>query len=299
MSFPTTAAPSLTAWQMSYQGLTLGPSTPYSITAIDGLGQPNMNSGDDFRPRDQGEFIGYDYYSGRDFTVDGFIQSDGTSLQNAIKALATATNRTVSDPGTEYPLWFAFPNIGTLATMSRLRKRDIPFALETTIASKADMALMFHSTDPRWYASPTTTSVALGTPGTGATFNVSFNVSFGGGSSGGTTTVTNAGNYETRPILTITGPCTNPSVSNNTTGQTLLFNLVVGAYDKLVIDTDMRSATYTTFGTTIGSTRLGSLVAGSSWFTLAPGNSTLVFQSSDAGAVAGTLQVQYSSAYIF
>lgn len=298
MSFPTTAAPSLTTWQMSYQGLTLGPGTPYALTGITGFAQPNLGFGDITRPRDVGEIIGLDFYDGRDILISGDIVPDSTSLTHAIQALATSTNRTIADPGTEYPLWINYPNVGTIGSMVRLRKRDLPVDLQH-VAGLASMNLQFHATDPRWYATPSSLSTGLGSPGSGLSFNVGFNASFGGGGVGGFLTATNAGNYETRPILTITGPCINPSVTNATTGQSIAFGLTMATGDKLVIDTDFRSATYTTSGSTIASSRLGSLTAGSTWFTLAPGSSTIQFQTQDSAVVAATLQVQFASAYIF
>ena len=298
MAFPTTAAPSLANWQVSYQGVTMGPGTAYGLTTITGFGLPNLNSGDISRPRDEGELIGLDFYAGRDVTISGDITTDGTSLAHAIQALATATNRLTTTAGTEYPLWINYPGIGTIASMVRLRQRDLPIDIQH-VAGLSTMALQFHSTDPRWYATPTTLTTGLSTPGTGLGFNATFNVSFGGGGVGGFVTATNAGNYETRPIFTITGPCTNPSITNATSGGSLSFNLSMATGDTLVIDTDLRSALYTTSGSTVASSRLSALNTGSTWFNLSPGTTTIQFQTQDSSAVAATLQTQFASAYIF
>lgn len=53
----------------------------------------------------------------------------------------------------------------------------------------------------------------------------------------GSVAVANAGNFETRPLATVTGPITSPAVTNVTTGQTVSWTgLALGAADVLVID---------------------------------------------------------------
>jgi hypothetical protein len=62
-----------------------------------------------------------------------------------------------------------------------------------------------------------------------------------------------------------------------------------------VIDTDLHTATYYGPGSSLGSTRLGTLMYGSQWFTLAPGTSQLQFL---AATSEGQLSVQWASAFI-
>lgn len=48
---------------------------------------------------------------------------------------------------------------------------------------------------------------------------------------------TNSGSFETRPLVTITGPITAPAVVNQTTGQTVSFpGLILGSTDVLTLD---------------------------------------------------------------
>jgi hypothetical protein len=121
-------------------------------------------------------------------------------------------------------------------------------------------------------------------------------------------TVTNAGNTETRPVLVINGPVTNPSVSNAsiTGGPTLQFSnpnqtgYTVAAGDQLVIDTDTHSILYYVGGVSSGSapaSRGSWLVPGSTWWDLPPGANLIQFLSQDSAAVAGTVQIQWASAY--
>lgn len=99
----------------------------------------------------------------------------------------------------------------------------------------------------------------------------------------------NAGTFETRPIITVTGPVTSPSIINGNTGQAVTFTgLALAANAQLTLDMDARQA----------------FVSGvffpadpsSSWWVLEPGQ-TLVYMtgSSSAGSVLG---IEFASAYI-
>ena len=270
-SFPTTAAPTLSSWQWSYRGLTFGPSQPYSVTTVDGFGMPAVQTGDVQRPRDMGDFSGFDLLSGRDLTLQGDIVSDGTSLQHAISVLAQATTVTTDTTQTEYPMWVAYPNVGTIATMVRPRKRDLPLDLGH-VSGLATYALQFRATDPRWYSAATTASRT----------NL------------GAVTVTNSGNYETRPVITVNGPISSGwTISNGT--KTLTVNLALTSGQSLAIDLDTRTAQMT--GGTATNVRYA-LGATPAWFTCGPGSTTITLGGAGASS-STTLSVQYASAWVF
>jgi hypothetical protein len=105
----------------------------------------------------------------------------------------------------------------------------------------------------------------------------------------GSLTVTNAGNFETRPTIVITGPITAPAVYNQTMGRLISFSaLTLGATDVLTIDLLNKVATLN------GSPRSADL--GSSWWVLPPGTSQIVLQG--AAAVGATLTINYSDAWM-
>src|SRR5579875_1947174 len=93
MAFPSPAVtpPSLSTWQASFNGLTIGLGTPFAIDKITGLDLPALRSGDVVRQRDHGQLIGLDLLAARDIVIEGDVVSDGTSLQHALVNLATAT----------------------------------------------------------------------------------------------------------------------------------------------------------------------------------------------------------------
>jgi hypothetical protein len=295
VAFPPsgTTVPTLQNYQLSFNGYVFGPNTALEILKIEGLDLPGIRSGDAGRPRDQGLFVGLDVMGGGEFTITGQLAADSVSFQHAWASLAAAT---LPGGSTETPLFLSLPGYGTIATLARVRKRSIPVDIKFALGNLADVNLMFASSDPRWYSTPTqTASVSPPSVIAGFSFPLKFPLSFGGGSVAGALSVNNQGNYETRPKLVVEGPCTNPSITNAGSGANLTFNLVMAAGDRLVIDTDLHTAIYFTSGSSIGSTRLYALAQGSQWFTLEPGVSTIQFL---AGSGEGTLTVEYASAWI-
>lgn len=105
----------------------------------------------------------------------------------------------------------------------------------------------------------------------------------------GSVTCFNAGNFETRPIVTIQGPISFPAVIDTQTGKFVSFsNVNLGVGDRLVIDTDAR------IGTLNGSYRAADL--NSWWWVLQPGSHTLLLAGSTTGGASMT--VSYSDAWI-
>jgi phage-related protein len=124
----------------------------------------------------------------------------------------------------------------------------------------------------------------------GRTYNKTFNYTYGGGSATVTTTISNIGWGTTYPIITISGPITNPVVGNSTSGNTLFFSGTYSALDVLEIDL------YNQLITLNGNPARNLLISGT-WFDAPPGNSNFFFTGT--GTLAGTTQatVSWYSAY--
>lgn len=293
---PSVSVPTLSSsWQAYYNGLTFGGTgTQFNLSKIEGLDLPDVRQGDAGRPRDPGMFIGLDLLPGREITFTGDMGPG--SFASSWTAFATAT---IPGGVTEQPLFVNVPGYGTLATMARVLRRNMPVDIQFALGNLAAFTLQFHCADPRLYNTPTLSpSVGLPAPSAGFSFPLSFPLAFGSGTVAGVITATNTGNIEMRPVLVVTGPCTYPSVTNATWpgSPTLQFGVSMATGDQLVIDLDLKTATYFTSGSTLGQSRLSTIQAGSQWWTLLPGANTIQFLSKDTSPVAGTLQVQYASA---
>ncbi len=299
MAFPavTVTAPTLSNWEAYYNGITFGLSNPYAFHQIDGLfGNAPIKSGDVQRPRDQGEFIGLDLYQGRDFTVDTDAISNGTSLQSSLENLGSAL---LVGGTTELPFYVQLPNLPLLCTMARCRKYAYPINLSYGAKLANPISIAFHSTDPRLYTAPTQEQTAglSGASVSGASFNWSFNLSFGGSVAVSHVNVANSGNYEIRPIVVIAGPCTTPTISNQSIAgiPSLTFNLSLNNGDIMTVDMDAHTVVLN------GVNRLNTLAPGFQWWNLpANSTSTISFTSLDGTPVAGTMTVEApSGAWVF
>lgn len=104
----------------------------------------------------------------------------------------------------------------------------------------------------------------------------------------------NAGRGLAWPILTIVGPCTNPSVLNFNTGEVIYFNAVLAAGESLVIDTNPRRRTVRFNGVANRYRFFDS--ARSDWWALVPGDNDVRvgFATYSAGA---RLTVQWRDAW--
>lgn len=308
---PSLTPPTLANWQFSYQGFTLGASQPAGQLKITGLGDlADIRSNDPPFSRDHGEFVGLDLYSGRDIEFDVWAKTDGTSLQDTLLnfAGATALGSPNLNGNTEQPMWFQLPNYPLLCTMCRPRKRSTPWDATYAAAQVALPVAQFHATDPRLYAVGQQVTVGLPSPTAGMRFPATFPISFGSSSPNGVT-VTNNGNVEMRPILVITGPCTNPTVQNTSIAGTPYITLsnpsqssyTVLAGDQLVVDLGAKTVLYYNGGVASGSvpaSRTGWLQAGFTFWDLPPGNNVVQFLSQDSAQTGATLTVQWASAYM-
>jgi hypothetical protein len=305
MSLPSPAlgAPSLVNDSLQFQGLVMGNGTPFGLTGLEGLGKPDVRSGNMDRPRARGAFPGLNLLKTRLLTATMDIGPPFGAYTNLAGA-GGALRAAVSTEGTtEYPLWLQVPNFPLVACMARvIQKIDPKYDIAADIGSLLKgVAVQFEATDPYLYSAPTrSTTIGLPTPGIGFTFPLTFNWSFGGGSSANMATITNAGDVPCWPVLVITGPCLNPTVSNLSVAgnPTVALNIQLNAGDQLVIDPDMETIVFFAAGAAVGSPAPQLLLSGSSFFAIPGGGSSiLAFNSQDTTPAAGTLTVWSADAY--
>ena len=303
MSFPAASVtvPTLASYQLSFNGLTLGPGTAFEFSKIEGTDMPEVRSGDAARAREHGMFIGLDLMGGRQITVTGDLGPvAGSTFAQSRAALAAAT---IPGGTVEIPLWLNLPGFGTLCTMARCRKRALPIDIAYTFGLAKDIPIQWNSSDPRLYGATQAPVMNLPSflPGSGGLgFPFGFPIAFGGGTAGGSLTVSNPGNIDTAPVLTFTGPCIYPALQNNSIpgDPVVQFGVTLNTGDQLVVDTDFHTALLYPAGSTVGSPVEDTLQPGSTWWTLQPGLSYLNFTSKDSTPAAGTCTVGWAPAYI-
>lgn len=277
-------------WELTYNGLLIGDQSDVMLSGITGLReQPPVRSGNQPKPRAHGAFGGRNYYAERLVQAKLLVQAPQNDFETVLRALGTAFAN-ITDPAGALPLQF---QLGTWDNPRQLwcrpTKGGLPVDLDYQYR-KATVPVEFTADDPLIYDTvQQSATAALPSPTAGLTFPAAAPFTFGA-SSGGSMQITLAGNEATPPTFTITGPVTWPQLTLGS--QFLAFQVTLAAGDTLVVDCSAAAATLN------GSVSRGNtIVAGSSYFWLPPGTSTIGFSSVDATQVTGTCQCTASSAW--
>lgn len=159
-----------------------------------------------------------------------------------------------------------------------------------------DFSLSLVAPDPRkWSVGETTATVDMPnivTP-VGRTYPRTYPLSYpAGGQSSPTIIATNLGNRDSYAVVTFTGGVDQPGVVAADTGAIVQFDLSLGATDTLTVDLGNQTALLN--GT---ASRRSSLMAGATWFALAPGDTRLRMIGNPNGLASPTMYVRYRSAW--
>jgi hypothetical protein len=92
----------------------------------------------------------------------------------------------------------------------------------------------------------------------------------------------------------ITGPCQNPRIEQQTTGVTVTFNTTLSNGDSLVVDAYAGTAVLNGVASRLNTLAPGSYITA---LTVPPGSSTFGFYSSDASATGATMTVAWANCW--
>lgn len=268
----------------SYNGLTWGPGTKFQIIGAKGIDDlPPVSSSDQSKAQKDGSFPGQDELDERTILLDFYIKADSNADFLAQKALFnTAFNRSFIN---ELPLlWSDSTKLINCRCRGRAHDADTAW-----LATWGKAHVMLVAADPLIYDNVLNTTV-LNIPAAtgGLSWPLSWPLSWGSAVSGSSNFV-NTGNATTFPIITFTGPLTNPSIIKNSPApaQSLTFTINLAGGDTLVVDTANQTIIYN--GTASRYNALGA----SQWFGLDPGTTQLSF---GASAGSGTASISWRNA---
>lgn len=251
---------------------------PCQTKGATGLGFPQVRLDQYNRPGVSGATIAHNLYGGRTITLEGTVRGSTRSdyMANRI-ALEAAVSLKLDSVNVPIP--------------RTLFLTDLNFSqYSVSVVTKAFICELTSPTMGRWQLqleamdfileSQIQSSVSLTLPQSGgATYPVTYPVRYGA-SSGGNVVASNLGNAPAFPIISISGPCINPVLSNDSTGEVIRLNLTLSTGDILTID--MRRRLILQGGST---NRIGALLQGSKFWAILPGNNTirLTADAYDAG----------------
>ena len=110
---------------------------------------------------------------------------------------------------------------------------------------------------------------------------------------GASSAATNGGNVSTSPLVRIFGPCTNPTILNQTASLTLAFTIVLGSSERLDVDTNAGTAL---IGSVDYMHALAALSVPPEDWVLIKGVNIVSYSASSGGA--NGVELQYQAAYL-
>lgn len=279
-----------------------GDGSPYQILTVDGLEDlPVIRNQDDNRGYQDGMWTGRDFLSGRTILMTMIIRGDvNNSMSQNFDKMQAALQPQQQGVGL---LQFQLPNQQLQEIGARVRRRSVQINTDYS-SGMATATYEFFCPDPRYYDNfIQNTNLVLGATTAGRTYNrvytgaaqpganpYSTGMIYGGGSTSANL-INNAGWTTTYPVITITGPATNPIVTDVSNGYFLKIDTVLLPTDTLVINTNYRTITLN------GVNRRALLNNLSTWFAAPPGTSYYTFAATGTGTGTSCV-VTWQNAYI-
>lgn len=233
----------LADWQHELGGVLIGAGTDVQVRAIEGLGQPPVRTSDVEPPSEDGLWIGRDYYGGRTIRIDAAVRvtANPGGVLDQIAALQDTADTTAvrGGGGTTMDLRLKLPGRPARTVRGRLRKLEPD--LTQMIHGFAPCDIEFQAQDHYFYADETgTTSIPLGllTSG-GLTFPLAFPLTIAGDPEavGRPGFLGVEGTAPAWPVLRITGPCSNPTITHVASGRQLTVQTTLTAGEWVEVDT--------------------------------------------------------------
>jgi hypothetical protein len=259
-----------------------GQGNDYIVHGWSGFGSPAVRVSDMVRPIDHGVFYGPDFFTARTLTIDVTVRGD--TPEEVVTNVDALLEEWYVDSRTDVDVVKALSVVLPGQDARRLHGRPRRSTLDPRriIGNRCSGTLEYHAADPRWYSDTEhSAGFTLGTATTGRSYNKSFNYGYGGAGSSGTVQIDNAGNFLTRPNLTINGPVTNPFFENITAGKTITFTITLALGESLVVNFDARTVL-------LNGTASRYFTKSGDWWELAAGINDVRFGASafDAAATA-------------
>ena len=226
--------------QIQWAGLLMGPGTAFGVDSSGLTGWedlPEIQSGDADRPTDHGAWTGARYAKSRLVGGQIWLLPDAAGGESA--ALDTVKTLRHALALRDEERWLAVRVHGeTLAMRARVNQRVVPTDQAYATQGVARAAVQWIAADPRRYQ-PTQRLVSTPPPEpeAGLTWPLVFPLDWGQAISTGDVMAENDGSAPTHPVITFQGPCATPSVTEQSTGRRLRYDIALAATDQLVVDT--------------------------------------------------------------
>ncbi|MET9098293.1 phage distal tail protein [Streptomyces antibioticus] len=256
--------------RIQWGDLTVGPGTPYMVTAIEGVDDlPSIRTEDVERPGQHGEYTGPDFVGARVIQLSLGIRGGSPDELRELTLAVRAATQPQAEPA---PLQFLDQD---MLVWAKVRKRSLPYDAEY-LWSIGSAALELYCADPYLYglAEKVATTTAY-SPSSGRTYPWTHPRTYGSAGTAGRISAYNGGSSTAYPVLRLDGPVASPSIEQVTTGGTLTIDATINAGEFLLIDARTRAVLLMGTGQ-----RRAWVRGGSAWPLLAPGSNELAYRGS-------------------
>jgi hypothetical protein len=290
-------------WQYDIGGVVIGAGTPVQVRETAGLGRPPVRESDVDQPSMDGQFAGPDYWAGRQVQIDAAVKipGDPAACHDMVAQIQSATDaaavRLVGGQG----MTLRIKRPGRPVKRLTVRARRIDPEYKQVIHGYVPIDMEFLAHDPTWYADEeSTTELPLGWltgGGFAAPVVAPIYVQDGTVAADRPGWVTNAGDADAWPIIRVTGPCANVTITHVASGRSLFLpalNLAVGRWIEIDTRPGYRTVTWDNGGN--ASTYL-SPASRIDLFSLPPGTSEMRWTAFD-NTNSARLHIRWRDAYI-
>ncbi|MFD9004517.1 hypothetical protein ACFV0T_26750 [Streptomyces sp. NPDC059582] len=296
--------PDLTDYQYDLGGVLIGRGTPVNVIKTQGLlGRPPIRDSSVDQPSMDGQFAGPDYWSARKITIEAAVKvpGDADACHDKLAEIQAVTDaasvRLLGGQGLSLRVKRPGRTVKRLTVRTQLLDPEDDRVIHGYLPF--DMEFLAH--DPTWYADEeSTTELPLGWltgGGFAAPVTAPIYVQDGTVAADRPGWVTNNGDTDAWPIIRITGPCTNVTITHVASGRVLALpslTLTAGQWVELDTRPGYRTVTWDNGGNASGYLSPASRI---DLFTIPPGQSEMRWTSFDNTNTA-RLRLTWRDAYV-
>lgn len=280
--------------QLQFKDYLLGDNEKTFLVSLTGWEDlPSVDSSNTIRPASHGAWPGKKLAGQRILTWSGRFASEEDTWADDIAELKSIFNLPL---GTEEYEIVVRTRTTTQIVYGTVSARSIPVDYAYSYYG-ASLAIQFECSDPRKY-SLGEHNVFISMPADsedGLDYPLVYPLDYGIAAPSSSMNVVNEGDAVSPMLITINGPCTNPTILNSTTGKILSFDITLTSTDDLIIDT--RNGTVLLNGTAdrlYTRTLTSSPIVG---FNLVPGDNQMTVYSDTWSSGSGA-EIVYRDAYL-
>lgn len=235
-------------------------------------------------------------------TISLVLLADGMDDLNDYWSLRRSLQRILKPSGIPLSLRYTLPT-GEVRQIDVAYAGGLDFNSVDRFGTMHRAAIQLRAADPVWY-NPVGTTIAFALPTGVHTWGIPWAIPWGIGTTtlSSTLAVTNNGDWESYPIITIIGPITSPMIANTTTSETLDFTgWTITSGTTITIDTRYG---YKTVTDQTGTSHIDKLSSSSDLATFkiaaapdAPSGVNTLTVNGSSGSSATKVVVQYNERY--